>query len=211
MREPEPNLDPCIPVSQDQAEGPWPPCCCVAAFVAKALECLGDSKIDRSLIARQLGLKVGPTDENPWGLEVIHDPDFRGLTVTEAEQSIGAVLAAHSHGLAFRHIPFNTVTFELYQNVLEEATAKGCIVGVGFDYGRLTGKPGLRRHIARIIAGPDERSVVLLDDSAGSSPERYAVDWQALERAVYDIYDGFWIVGPGTGLSFDLTLPYGDT
>ena len=63
----------------------WPPSCCVAAFVAKALEHFGHSLLDRSQLARELGIRVGPGQVNPWDLPVEIDPNLQGLIVSDAK------------------------------------------------------------------------------------------------------------------------------
>lgn len=62
--------------------GPWPTGCCVAAFVAAALNELLHVHVDRGRVARALETTVGPEDHNPLGLAVDPDPFRRGVPGT---------------------------------------------------------------------------------------------------------------------------------
>lgn len=189
--------------SENGASGIWPPCCCVAAYLAEALHVHGYSDIDRPWLARELGICVGPSDENPWGLPVTPESSLRGVPLSKAENRIPTVLDHFGSGLCFRHIPFRAVTLNLFPDLLEQATAQKCVAGVGFNKALLLQKPALIRHVARIVPHDRPESVVILDDSLGRPPARHIVEWSALETAVYNIDDGFWLIGSDRALDLE--------
>lgn len=176
------------------ATSEWPPGCCVAAFVAAALMQLGHRVIDRAFLARKLGTSVGPKEANPWQLIVEPDPLLRGVLASDARRRVPPLLREFDEQLSFRHVPFRMVTLSLYQELLEEAVSKACVVGIGFNYSLLRGQLDRHSHVTRIIPTPDPRHVLLLDDSTGAVT-RTNVNWRNLEDAVNSIDDGFWIVG----------------
>jgi len=181
----------------------WPPCCCVAAYVATALCICGHPTIDRAWLARQLGIRVGPTDENPWGLPLASDPSLRGLLLSEAEGRIPAVLHQFNSNLSFRHIPFRDVTLNLFSDLLDQAIAQKCVTGAGFNRALIFPAPAPIRHVARILPHSTPEQVVILDDTAGVPPAKLAAAWSALETAVYGIDDGFWLIGKERALKLE--------
>lgn len=189
--------------SENESSSIWPPCCCVAAYLAEALRIHGYSDIDRPRLARELGICVGPADENPWGLSVTPESSLRGLPLSKAQNRIPAVLAHFGSGLRFRHIPFRAVTLNLFPDLLEQATKQKCVAGVGFNRALLFGSPALIRHVARIIPHDHPDSVVILDDSMERPPARHVVEWSALETAVYNIDDGFWLIGSDRAINLE--------
>lgn len=189
--------------SKIKMDDAWPPCCCVAAFVAKTLEYFGHSLLDRSELARKLGIRVGPEKANPWDLPIETDPNLQGLLVSDAKQRVPVILKRFDPNLRFRHIPFCTVMFNLYKEVLDQAIKQGCIVAIGFNNAILLSMSGIIRHVARIMPTDDPRTVILIDDTYGTSAPHMIFDWEQIERAVYSGDDGFWIIGPSDRLKFD--------
>lgn len=182
--------------------GRWPACCCVAAFVEVALQQLGYWPIDRASIAHKLGIRVGPDDDNPWGLPIELNAYLRGLPVREAEKSIPSVLREFSTDLDFKHIPFNKIILGLHIELFGQATKQNCIVGVGFNRARFINTSKVLCHVVRIAPSKNPEIVLMIDDSIGS-PNPEQIRWSDLEPAVADIKDGFWIIGKKTSLSFD--------
>jgi len=197
------------PSSPQDAQPPvpdaWPPCCCVAAFVAAALEKFGHKALDPQRLARLLGITVGPDCRNPWALPVEPDPERQGVAASGSAVRIPKVLAEFDPRLAFRHLPFSRIVAEQYDAVLEQALRRGCVVAVGFDYGRFSGQQRLLRHVARVEPGSTPESVILLDDCAGDPPRKLTTRWPDLEAAVRAVHDGFWIIGPRPALELDHT------
>jgi len=181
----------------------WPPCCCVAAYLAEALRIHGYTDIDRPWLARELGICVGPADENPWRLPVTPESSLRGVPLSKAQNRIPAVLDHFGSGLRFRHVPFRAVTMNLFPDLLEQATAQKCVAGVGFNRGLLLGNLARNRHVARIVPHDQPERAVILDDSMGRPPARSIVEWSALETAVYNIDDGFWLIGSDRALNLE--------
>lgn len=182
----------------------WPPFCCVAAFVAATLESLRCAQTDRSFIAHELNTRVGVSDANPWGLATTDDPDQRGVSTKDAVVLIPHLLQRLSPDLSFRHVRFSVITFGEYLEVLNQSVDQGCVVGIGFNYARLTGKDQVARHVARIAPPIDQHSARLLDDSCAHPPKVLETRWSLLRYAVADIDDGFWIIGQSPSLVFNL-------
>jgi hypothetical protein len=183
--------------------GVWPPCCCVAAFVFESLRQLGYAVLDRAALARQLGIRVGPDKANPWNLLVDPDPNLQGLLVSDAKRLLPNILKQYDQNLRFRHIPFRTVMFELYAEVLDQALNQGCVAGVGFNKAVLLAESGTVRHVTRIRPVDDREKVLLLDDTCGVPARRTFVEWGILEKAVHSVNDGFWIIGRVNRINFD--------
>ena len=110
-------------------------------------------------------------------------------------------------------MPFGTFDsarspFGLFADALKEAIAEGCAVGVGFDYAVLLGSSGPIRHVARIIPSENPLWAMLIDDNAGEPPTETTVKWLDLERAVYAVDDGFWIIGRCCSMELEFAPPW---
>ncbi len=182
----------------------WPPFCCVAAFVARALQHFGHTVIDHRELTLALGIRVSPEKKNLWALPVEADPNLGGLLVSDAKRSVPEVLRQYSDDLHFRHVRFNVITLGLYSDALDQSLNQGCVVGAGFNRAVLTGKQGTIRHVSRISNTQDYSRVSLIDDTYGSPPCRTEVDWAVLEHAVYSVNDGFWIIGRTDSMKLEL-------
>lgn len=186
----------------------WPPDCCVAAFVATALKLLGYPKIDYMRFAHELGIRVGPDCNNPWGLPVASNQELRGVSPFAAERILPILLAGFGNNLFFRHIRFSYVTLGLFNELLNEALNKGGIVGIGFNYARLKGCTGQIRHVVRIKTMNDPNKAVLIDDTAGVPPHSIEARWDDIELDVYSVNDGFWIIGPLESMRLEYASPW---
>ena len=184
------------PKESENPQGAWPPFCCVAAFVAAALEKLGHLNIDRKSLARRFEIAVAPASSNPWGLRVETDPNRQGLTVAAAKDRIPRVLKTYDPELSFRHLYLSQITLGLVEEVLVQAHSQGCVVGIGYDFNHL-GAPDTAemRHVARIEPAADSEHAVILDDSESRPPLRQRVGWFELLPAVNAIDDGYWLIG----------------
>lgn len=194
------------PGSSLDASFRWPPHCCVPAFVHAALLAEGVVPPEPRYLAHAIGVQVGSTDPNPFGLQVTADADERGVKPAHAVGTISRILADCAPFLAFRHVPFTTITFQLFEDVLAEALARRCTVGAGVDPSLLP-LPSIphQRHVVHVIHYSDHRAD-FVDDSAGAGPP-IRVDWLTLERAVHAVCDGFWILGRQERLNLQHCLP----
>jgi hypothetical protein len=184
---------------------PWPPGCCVAAFVHAALcELRPGRHIDKSEVAAALGTLVGPTECNPWSLPVTFDSSSRGVSAAAASERIPTLLRDVDRRLGFRHIRFRWVTLGLYPDLLRDIRGRRCVCGVGFDRAVVFPQEAALRHVCRVAPGPSERFAVLLDDAMGAPPPRHTIPWDLLEVAVLTVDDGFWVVGETDSLDFGL-------
>lgn len=184
----------------------WPPHCCVPAFVHASFISRGLTPPPPHILARALGVRIGPGDPNPFGLDVALNPLERGVCPSDAVLKLNTLLVECAPGHAFRHIPFRTIAHEQYNSVLAAALAALCSIGVGVDPAQLP-----------IVASPEQRHVVALleivedgvtfcDDSTGG--EHGHISWDALERAVLDVADGYWVIGHESALNLPDCLPY---
>ncbi len=190
----------CAGIARDGEK--WPPWCCVAALVVKALELFGVKGVDRANVAAAVGTHVDAGEANPWLLPVTTAKEEMGVTAQVAARTIPEVLAMHDATLTFRHIRFSEIDLRMHGAVFEEAKDKGCIVGVGFNYAMLMNKDGCLRHVARIVSGECCGNAVLVDDHGLSN--RIVVSWRYLERAVYSVSDGYWVFGRVGSLGFEM-------
>lgn len=186
----------------------WPPHCCVAAFVAAALQNYGLRSVGRPEIARRIGVRVGINDENPFQLSTTEQSDQTGLAPAYAAVTINKMLAECNTGLAFRHVRFDQIALDGEQQVLEEALRRSVVVGVGVDYSLIeSNHPLSQRHLFR-VCGMEGEQVCLVDDSRGSRLENVILQWDQLEAATKSIGDGWWMIGRTDQLSFSRTLPW---
>jgi hypothetical protein len=185
----------------------WPPHCCVAAFVDAAIRTLCGQQLDRASLARDLKTVTAPGLANPWGLDIDEDPSAQGVLARTAVRQLGTLLQRVNSELSFRHIRFSTIAFEQYPDVFGQAISLGNVVGIGFDYSLLFGESLRARHVARARLASNPTEVVLVDDSHRGKLPVVTVDWPALERAVFAVDDGFWVIGPRHSLALNHTLP----
>lgn len=174
------------------------PDACVPAFVQGALQALGGPLLELDQLGRTLGMKARPGSPNPWALPVAANDASAGTSLRDAARFLPALLSRQLPGVEFRHIPFNTIPFQLYDDVFREALRANAIVGLGYDFELLfaTGHAVQRRHLSRIVAtAPGVRAhFALLDPGLPKGwPTEYR--WDDAEAAVRSIDDGFWVIG----------------
>ena len=210
---------PCLP-----ARSPWPPHCCVPAFVSRAIDALfgveaASQDAARATFARLLGTKVSPEVPNPWELPVATDPEECGVgertaleRIAAAASSLGVDGAVHLDIKSFR-----SIDFELYEAAIAEKASRGAIVGIGFDYGFMAQRAGgslpLRRahHLVRLsplasdcVTAPTIYSesfdfgyrgdLQTFDDSGELTGEETVMRWQTLIDGVRRADGAIWAV-----------------
>lgn len=186
----------------------WPPQCCVPAFVDAALRQLGVVPPERTELAKQIGVQVGPNEGNPFGLDTAESNRERGVTVEVATLTINRLLEKMRCDLAFRHIRLHEIALDGGISVLQEALGRQLAVGVGVDYQRISRGPSPEtRHVLRVL-GLAEQRVTVVDDSGEDSRGTFELPWDELEMAIRAAADGFWILGVANALEFPLTLPW---
>jgi hypothetical protein len=185
----------------------WPPRCCVPAFVEAAIRHFGIAPPDRKLIAKRLSVAVMSSDPNPWGFPIVNDIRDAGVKPREAVIRINELLRKHASTLRCRHVPFSTIAFGLYEEVLAQALERDVSVGIGLDW-RIIDHHCLdtARHLIRVLEFKTS-SAVLVDDSYCDDSSPWTVDLPTLEQSVNAVSDGFWMVGPVSALSFAYTIP----
>jgi hypothetical protein len=190
-------------------ETEWPPQCCVPAFLNAALLAHKVPVVAPAVLPGMLGVRVAPGDVNPLELPVARPSEPPGVTADDASKAIAAILRDLDAPIRFRHVRLKEITFELYENVLEEALRRGLTVGVGVDYAKLAATP---RHVSalhvfritRIMRG----EVTLFDDSRECKPSNIHTPWIMVEAAALAVNDGFWLIGPPSDLNFAHAPPY---
>lgn len=180
----------------------WPPRTCASAFLSAALSQLNQTPPPARELAHSLRTRVLQGDKNPFELPAAERLDQAGVSVNDFEQIAPSLLPS---GVCFRHVPFNTIAFRAFAQVLADATASSLVVGVGFDPSLLDGERESGRHLARVRPDRREEKLLLLDDCLGTEA---VLEWAALERAVFAIDDGFWLIGAGDALGLPNTLPW---
>jgi hypothetical protein len=145
-------------------------------------------------------------DDNPLSLPVAED---WGVTPKVATRKINELFRALRVNLAFRYIPLNEISLELYEEVLNEALSRSIIVGVGLDYNLLANRRLSKPipHLIRVLSTTSS-DVNLFDDSLEHSSTEFRVPWVNLENAVRSVSDGYWLVGARHALSLSYTLPW---
>ncbi len=142
----------------------WPPHCCVPAFLGCAVARLaGDSgalkdKEIRRKLATAVRVTVGPTDANPWALQVSSDVKEWGVTPEAAKMRLELVesVLGVEHNLVLDFVKFNMVPFEFYEDEVTQFSRRGAVVGISFDYRELVRLSAdgtefhLTRHVARL-------------------------------------------------------------
>jgi dCTP deaminase len=180
----------------------WPPHCCVPAFLHAALKELGHADIDPAKLATKIGVKVGPLDSNPFGLQVVESATARGVLPSVAVRTINVLLGEINSDFAFRHLRFNEIACDGEFEVLETALRRQLIVGVGLDYSHLDSSVlPQTRHLMRISRAV-EHDIELADDFTGGIQMRR---WDHVELASKALLDGFWLIGPRNQLQFPLS------
>jgi hypothetical protein len=189
------------------------------AALAENLDVLRREDIRRDL-AVAVGVVVGPTDANPWGLPVSNDAEKWGVKVENIKGSlepVESVLGCH-RGFTLEVINFDSIPFQLYEDAVIDLSHRRVIVGISFDYPELRGAaavpksethPG--RHVARLTPSPgDEKKepnihsldfksdytgdIWLFDDSGEMDDSDSLVSWPRLVRACWAVGGGLWSV-----------------
>lgn len=186
----------------------WPPHCCVPAFVHAALNANRITPRSPAVLSALLRVRVGAEDENPFGLPVAEPHGVRGVTASDAAQSIQALLADMDSPISFRYVPFNRVPYGMYEEVLHEALLRGLVVGLGLDVAKLDLAPRTSPalHVFRVI-GFNNKQVTLFDDSRECSPAEMTRAWDEIELSVLAAFGGFWFFGPKTELALTNAPP----
>lgn len=187
---------------------PWPPYCCVAAFAHAALRQLGASCPPRQELARLLDTHVPESSANPWSLPIAPNRELTGVMPITATCAINDLLKELAPNLRMRHIPFRSIAMQLYADLADDAVRNGVVTGVGLDWTTILGEEGeIHRHLLRLQCAGD-RNATLVDDSDGVGAKSFRLAWDAIERGVNVVNDGFWLIGPVEKLSFDIAAPW---
>jgi hypothetical protein len=182
----------------------WPPYCCVPAFFDYAFKKLSlPFTGGRQCLAAALGVKVPTGAYNPYLLPEV-SPDQAGVYPDDAEELVNGLMVKMATGIRFRHIPLNTIQFEMYIDVVNAALSSGGIVGIGIDPGISSSSLSNNRHLVRIEATEGD-VVSFADDSGEMEPAR--VTWEKLEAASLAAHDGLWIVADKSALNLPYCLP----
>lgn len=185
----------------------WPPYTCVAAFLGGALSHFDQEVLPPMLLTQELGIRVAPGVANPFGLSIADRAMPLGLTSAEATQALNSFLRRHAPSLAFRHIPFLTITFGLYAEALTDMLHRSVYVGVGVDAGLLLqGSSNTHQHVFQAVELIADQ-ITLWDPSHEVEPPHFTVFWNVLENAVLSVGDGYWVIGPARDLEFKYCLP----
>ena len=144
----------------------WPAQCCVPAFLIAAMRRYAADNLlvldDKSarIAAHTIGVIVGPSDPNPWGLPTSDHSDEHGVTVERAMDNFERLLEQFEmrERLRLAVVPLNTITFELYENALIELSKDGTTIAIAFSYPDLIEGHGARtstllaagRHLCRL-------------------------------------------------------------
>ena len=189
----------------------WPDQCCVPAFVHAALLRLGVACPVPEALPGILGVRVPPGQENPLGLPLSDDEHPAGVTAVDAERAVNRMCRELNLPIRLRRVPFLTITFDLWEDVLAAALDRGAVVGIGVDYRVLAKADPLSsaQHVLRVVS-LQEDALELFDDSGESNPPRLHVDRDRVHRAVLAISDGLWIMGRERDLTLPYTLPWSD-
>lgn len=179
------------------------------AFLTAALQLSGiSSTIDPMSLPRKLGVHVLTGDFNPLNLDVATEDQVPGVTAANTLGRFNSYCSTAGYPVRLRHVPFNTITLGLYEDVLTSALEGSIVVGVGVDFNILRGEnvDGNTLHLLRVV-GVQEKIVSVFDDSGECAPPALSVDWMTLERAVIGADDGFWLVGSPAKLELPYTPP----
>ncbi|NVJ09747.1 hypothetical protein HUW63_31560 [Myxococcus sp. AM001] len=187
----------------------WPPQCCVPAFVHAALVRLGVPCSVPEALPSILGVRVRPDQENPLGLALATDAHPPGIRGADAEREVNQMCLELGLPFRLRRIPFNTIQWDAWEDVLITALNRKAIVGVGVDYHVLMSTEPIRsaQHVLRVDQWRAD-AVGLFDDSGETVPPHFEIGHEQLRRAVMAISDGLWIIGQGPDLSLPFTLPW---
>jgi hypothetical protein len=124
---------------------PWPPGCCVPAFLGQAVTAFSgrpdrmEQDEIRKVLSRLLGVRLAPGVVNPWNLPVSGDRSDRGVTPETAKRLFPQVqeLLQGKVTLDLDIVDINKVAFELYEDEVLALVSRGSIVGIGFDHSEL--------------------------------------------------------------------------
>lgn len=191
-------------------ETEYPPQCCAVALVHKACTLLGREVPAPDDLARRMDAHVQPGDFNPWGLKIAADAGRVGVLPNELETRWTVVFPDASDEFCFRYIPFNAIQAELYWDVALEAMMSGLIVGVGFDYGVVSGAQR-SAHVSRVtgIGKTHPIQVTLVDDSQFVEGKRnLVIPADRLESSVLKTNGGFWIIGDAGKMALNYAMPW---
>lgn len=187
----------------------WPPECCVPAFVCFALDHFGLECSYPQTLPAILGVKVHADQDNPLHLPIATSASPVGIRAADAEREINRLFSELGSPVTFRRIPFDEVTFGLWEDVLESALSRDIVVGLGVDYAVLTGKPVRRpaRHLVRVTQQAGDY-LSLYDDSGEMGTAAFQCSIDTARSAVQAVPDGFWMIGVPDDLQLPLTLPW---
>jgi len=200
-------------LDETSTASPWPPHCCMPAFLLRAVAASSRLPIDflssaiRLRAAQAIGVTVPLSADNPWHLPTSSDPMDWGVRVAYVEARFGDFCRAVGvfDELAFQVWPMISIAFEQYEDAALELIREGAVVAIAFDYDHLfdhdRAVPATSRHhhIVRLspldseVRGPTVLSsefkfdyngqVRVFDDSGEIPAAESVVSWRSLLRA----------------------------
>lgn len=177
----------------------WPPDCCVAAFFHAAVGKLGGALPDPRQLALLLETRVLKGRSNPWTLPETSEWKEVGVLPSTAIRVAPALLGAVLPGVGFLHVRLNTILPDMEVDVMREALARGCVVGLGMRLDDGDTRCPLR-HLFRVhsLSG---KQLSLIDDMSAMA---VSCDIEAAMTKSFRAEGGLWIMGPQQSLQ----LPY---
>lgn len=151
---------------------PWPPQCCVPAFLGVATAALAPvaASVDDAGIRRRLaeitGTTLAPNDANPWDLPTSEEPTNWGVSAGSALAAFERVreFLAPCSELRFEIRALNEIPFGLFEDAIIDLAGDDAVIGISFDHADLQSQMGRplpsRRahHVVRLTPFGHERS-----------------------------------------------------
>jgi hypothetical protein len=156
---------------------------CLLKFIADGMRFYGN-KNDRETLILLLAKEIYPQ-------LVVHEDiptTAQDLALTATSDFLSK--AAPACELSF--INFKQIPFEDYSECCEKLLKRRAFVGLGFNPNRIFNGFGKNKHVS-IIKSATNKGLTIVDDELF---EELFIDWEDVERDVFSVNGGFWIVQP---------------
>jgi hypothetical protein len=171
----------------------WPDYTCVLTFIYESLKQIG-AKVEVEELIPFLNIKVPNGTANPYNFGLTDDENLYGLPYDNINVQLNNILGVYAPEYSFKNYPLNQIPYQLYEEFMRQALAEKIIVGFGYNYSIISGKPKVFKHVS-FVKGFEKNKVEVLDFFLDVKGTSFKLDYNIFINSISSINDGFWLIG----------------
>jgi len=181
----------------------WPNYTCVLVFFYHSLLKLNYNYSVYDL-AQSLNIRVPTEERNPFNFKYALNIEELGIKSREAEFQINEFLIKKCLPIRLRYIPFNSIPYKMYDNLLVRLLKEDLIIGFGYNYANCKEtNEEIIKHVSFINSFKND-VVEVMDYYIDRKGISWEISYELFVKIVSEVNDGYWVIGPDIKLNFQL-------